>query len=118
MKIAIVGGRDYADYKQLCNVLEPYKKYCNLEICGEAQGADTLGKEWAKQNNIKIKSFPANWDKHGKAAGHIRNKEMAEVADFVVAFWNGTSRGTKNMIDNCLKLNKHILVIFYKDEKE
>ena len=113
MKIAIVGGRNFDNYTRLCKVLEPYKKYCDTEICGEAKGADNLGKKWAKENNIEVKSYPAEWDKHGKAAGHIRNEEMAQESDFIVAFWDGKSRGTKNMIDNCFRLQKNILVVFY-----
>ena len=113
MKIAIVGGRDFDDYKKLCAVMEPYKKYCSYEICGEAKGADSLGKKWAEENNIEVKNYPADWDKNGKAAGHIRNEEMAQESDFIVAFWDGKSKGTKNMIDNCLRLKKSILVIFY-----
>ncbi len=113
MLIAIVGGRDFDDYNKLCRVLEPYKKHCTYEVCGEAKGADSLGRKWAEENNIEVESYPALWDVHGNAAGPIRNQLMAEESDFIVAFWDGKSRGTKNMIDNCLKLNKNILVVFY-----
>lgn len=114
MKIAIVGSRSFNDYEKLCRVLEPYKKYCTVELCGGARGADSLGLKWAEENSIEVGHYPADWDFNGKAAGHIRNREMAEVANFVVAFWDGNSKGTKNMIDTSLALKKNVLVVFYE----
>lgn len=76
------------------------------------RGADTLGERFAKENGYPIKYFPADWNKYGKAAGVIRNEEMAKYAaeyededdeGILVAFWDGKSRGTKNMIDNAEK---------------
>ncbi len=113
MKIAIVGGRTFDNYEKLKTVLNPYKSYCTQEICGMANGADKLGKKWAEDNFINVKCYPADWDKFGKGAGHIRNKQMAIDADFVVAFWDCKSRGTKNMIDTTMELKKSILVVFY-----
>ena len=75
-------------------------------VCGEARGADTLGRRYAEENGYQVLSFPANWDKYGKRAGYIRNAEMAENADALVVFWDGKSRGTKNMIE--LASNKGI----------
>ena len=81
-------------------------------ICGMCRGADTLGERFAKENGYPIKYFPADWNKYGKAAGVIRNEEMAKYAaeyededdeGILVAFWDGKSRGTKNMIDNAEK---------------
>lgn len=64
----------------------------------EKYGADYLGELYAKTRGIQLNRFPADWGKHGKAAGPIRNKEMAEYATHLVAFPSKTSRGTKNMI--------------------
>lgn len=72
-------------------------------VSGGAEGADRLGEYWAKIHEIPIKRFPADWAKHGKAAGPIRNREMAQYADALVAIWDGESRGTKNMIDEARK---------------
>lgn len=68
-------------------------------VSGTARGADRRGEAWANMNNISIKRFPADWDKYGKAAGHIRNAEMAKYADAAIIFWNGVSPGTRSMID-------------------
>ena len=66
--------------------------------------ADTLGKRYAEEHDIPVMSFPADWNKYKKAAGYIRNQEMAQHADALVAFWDGQSRGTKNMIEIAEKI--------------
>lgn len=68
-------------------------------VSGTAKGADQLGERFAKEHNYQIKQFPADWNTYGKKAGYIRNKQMAEYADALVAFWNGESKGTKSMIE-------------------
>lgn len=60
---------------------------------------------------INIKEFPANWEKYGRRAGMIRNNEMAEYADYLIAIWDGRSRGTKNMIKQMVNHGKPMLVI-------
>lgn len=72
-------------------------------LCGEARGADLIGREYAEMQHLEILSYPAEWDKHGKSAGLIRNAEMAKNADTLIAFWDGSSKGTKHMIDTALK---------------
>lgn len=66
-------------------------------VSGGARGADTLGEKWASDRKIPIKRFPADWS-IGKHAGHVRNAEMAEYGDALVALWNGISPGTRSMI--------------------
>ena len=57
-----------------------------------------MGRRWAIENGIPIKEFPANWQEFGRAAGPIRNGEMADYADALIAIWDGRSRGTADMI--------------------
>jgi hypothetical protein len=102
MRLIIAGGRLFEDYKKLCETCDFYLQNINDEIeivSGTAIGADKLGEKYAKEKGYKLKQFPANWAKHKKAAGYIRNKEMAQYADTLIAFWDGKSRGTKHMID-------------------
>lgn len=80
-------------------------------VSGNARGADEMGEWWASENGIQIKLFPANWSKFGKAAGPIRNEEMAKYADCLVAFWDGKSKGTSNMLDLAEKYGLHIEVV-------
>ena len=80
-------------------------------VCGLARGADTLGKEWAVRHNVQVKDFPADWNKHGKAAGPIRNAQMGQYADAAIVFiWND-SRGSKNMIETMKRLKKPCYVV-------
>lgn len=70
-------------------------------VCGEAEGVDQLGKAWAFENCVPVKSFPvrvSDWQKHGKKAGPIRNEAMAAYAQAAVIIWDGVSRGTADMI--------------------
>ena len=82
-------------------------------VCGEARGADSLGKRLAYEKGWKVLSFPADWDKHGKAAGYKRNDEMARNADALIAFWDGKSRGTKHMIDLAKKYGLQTRIVGY-----
>jgi hypothetical protein len=68
-------------------------------VSGTARGVDQLGEEWAAEHSIPVERFPADWDTHGRAAGPIRNEEMAEYADALVAIHVNESRGTADMID-------------------
>ena len=97
MKTIIAGGRDYSFNTTDVTFLNNLKPLITEVVCGEAKGGDTEGKGWGIVNNIPIKSFPANWDKHGKSAGYKRNYEMAEYADSVVLFPGG--KGTNHMHD-------------------
>lgn len=101
-RVIIAGGRLFDDYIYLKESMDYLLQNINDEIivvCGKARGADTLGEKYAKERGYVINYFPADWDRHGKAAGYIRNEEMAKNADALVAFWDGKSRGTKNMIE-------------------
>lgn len=117
MRVIVAGGRNFRNWELLCEILNEQKDIIDEVVCGEAQGADIDGKNWAEKNGIPVKSFFAQWDKYGKAAGPIRNKEMAEYADYLIAFWDGKSRGTKNMIEEMKKLGKHGKVIYYDNSK-
>ena len=79
-----------------------------------ARGADTLGRTYAYDNDIPIKSFPADWHTYGNQAGFIRNEQMGDYADELVAFWDGQSPGTRHMIKYMQNLGKKVTVIEYK----
>ncbi len=72
-------------------------------VSGGARGVDTLAEAWAAERGIAITRFPADWRTHGRAAGPMRNREMAEYADALIAVWDGESRGTANMIEEARK---------------
>jgi len=103
MKIIIAGGRDFNDYNKLKIVCDhTFRKLTAVEIVsGTARGADKLGEKYAKEKGYKIKRFAADWNKHGRSAGYIRNAEMAKYASVLIAFWNGDTKhsGTYHMIN-------------------
>lgn len=101
-RVIIAGGRLFNDYTYLKESMDYFLQNINDEIivvCGKARGTDTLGERYAKERGYTVHYFPADWNRYGKAAGYIRNEEMAKNADALVAFWDGKSRGTKNMIE-------------------
>ena len=115
MKAIVAGGRDFKDKERLYLEIDVIANNIPITeiVCGCAKGADSLGEEYANDRGIPIKKFPADWDKHGKAAGPIRNGEMAEYGDMLIAFWDGKSRGTANMIEQARNKGLLIKVINY-----
>ena len=91
MKIAVIGSRSFNDYKLMCDTLNALK--IDLIISGSAKGADSLGERYANENNIETLIFKPDWEKHGKAAGMIRNTDIVDNAEFIVAFWDEISKG-------------------------
>lgn len=100
MKVLVCGGRDYSDDKGLRTVLDAMHKTLSFSVLihGAARGADQLAANWASSRGIPLQSFPADWQKHGRAAGPIRNEQMLRDArpDMVIAFPGG--RGTAHMV--------------------
>jgi len=114
-KVIIAGGRMFNDYNSLktnCNNI--LKQYSNIEIVsGAANGADQLGEKYARKRKYLIKRFPAEWDKYGKLAGRKRNKQMADYADVLIAFWDNKTKGTKHMIETARKNGLDVYVVSY-----
>lgn len=114
LKVIIAGGRDFKNFELIEETMREFYNHQQLEIvCGGAKGADALGLLWAQQYDFLIRMFPAEWGDYGNAAGPIRNGQMAQHADELVAFWDGYSRGTKNMIETMQKLDKPIHIVRY-----
>lgn len=111
MKVIIAGGRDFDSYELLAKTMKEINNVTEI-VCGKARGADTLGEQWAKENNIPVTYFPALWNL-GRDAGIKRNHQMGDYADYLVAFWDGESRGTKDMIDYMKRLGKKGTVVTY-----
>lgn len=109
MKIAIIGSRDFNDYDLMCKKLKPFN--ISLIISGHAKGADTLAERYANENDIPTKIFPPDWKRYGKSAGMIRNTDIIENAELVIAFWDTISSGTKDSIRKADKLNKKVIII-------
>ena len=118
-KVIIAGSRGFSNYRLLreqCNkYLREKKKTSNIIIVsGHARGADTLGEKYAQDEGFDLEIYPAQWKKLGKQAGYRRNEQMAEVADALIAFWDGESKGTKHMIDIMNAKNLQVKVVEYE----
>ena len=115
MKIIIAGGRDFKNQEVLNHLLD---LYINPEVdeivSGDARGVDTMAAEWGAAHNAIVKHFPASWNLYGSNAGYIRNAEMGEYADKLIAIWDGKSPGTKHMIQT-MKFRKKPCKIFSYD---
>lgn len=100
-RVIIAGSRGFDNYDLLCAYADYKLSKITDEIeivSGGAKGADQLGERYAKERGYSLRVFPAEWDIYGKRAGYLRNVKMAEYADALLVFWDGESRGTKNMI--------------------
>ena len=115
MKLIIAGSRDIT-LTCACRAVEGALEktgWCHAitEVVSGASGnVDKIGEFWAELMELPIKRFPADWDKHGKAAGPIRNRAMAEYADALIAVWDGESKGTANMILEMHRQGKPVFV--------
>lgn len=96
MKVLVTGGRDYSNWQRVCIVLQALQP--SLIIHGGARGADSLAGQWAALNGVPCNVYRADWDKHSRRAGSIRNMEMLDASkpDCVVAFPGGV--GTAHMV--------------------
>lgn len=120
MRLIIAGKRDYNNkniiYTEIDKFIIEYGFPTEI-IEGGADGVDKLAHQYAVDNKIFVKTFEANWLKLGKIAGPLRNKQMAEYASkdkdaWLLAFWDGQSKGTKSMINEARKKNLNIQIIY------
>ena len=115
-RVIVAGGRDFSDYEYLRNSLDFLLQNVTgpiVIVSGTARGADKLGEQYAAERGYAVLRFPADWDRFGKAAGYIRNEQMAKNADALVAFWDGKSKGTLNMIDVANKYGRLVRIKQY-----
>lgn len=87
-------------------------------VSGTARGVDRIGEQYAAARGFLCKQYPADWNTHGKKAGYLRNCQMAENADALVAFWDGNSPGTRHMIETAKAHGLAVRVIRIKTEKK
>ena len=116
-RVIIAGCRDFGNYellKEKCDyLLQNQKKEDIVIVSGHASGADALGERYAQERGYKLETYPADWQAHGRAAGPIRNAQMANVANALIAFWDGKSRGTRNMIETATKRGLQVAIVRY-----
>lgn len=113
MKVAVIGSRNL--------IVQDLKHYLPEEVTeivsGGAKGVDTSAKEYADAQGIKLTEFLPEYGRYGRGAPLKRNISIVEYADLVLAFWDGKSRGTKFVIDECKKRNKPVHIILMNSEQ-
>lgn len=98
MKTIIAGSRTINKMSVLVTAIEKSGFEITEVVSGCADGVDKMGELWAVCNKIQIKNFPANWATYKRSAGIVRNIEMGNYAEALIAVWDGASRGTMHMI--------------------
>ena len=114
-RVVIAGCREYNNYEEaklyidfcISNIREVYDI---IIVSGCASGADSIGERYAEEKGLMVEKYPADWKRYGRSAGPRRNKQMAEICDYVICFWDGKSKGTKSMIDYARECNKPIKI--------
>lgn len=111
--LAVVGSRSYADYPTFTSEMDALRK--EIDICeivsGGARGADSMAERYARENGIEMRVFKPDWRLHGRKAGLLRNLDIVGRANYVIAFWDGNSPGTRSAINIARKTNKNVKVI-------
>ena len=102
MKVAVIGSRQ----RQIDYFEDYLPEGVDTIISGGARGIDTCAAKYARAHGIKLIEFLPDYDAFGRSAPLKRNIQIVDAADFVLAFWDGTSRGTKYVIDYCKRINK------------
>lgn len=110
MKYAIVGSRTFNDYKLLEKILDNIIKSDDCIVSGGANGADKLAAKYARERNLELIEIFPDWS-IGKHAGPLRNQDIVNKCDKLIAFWDGQSKGTKNSIDLAQKSGKLLRII-------
>lgn len=115
-KVIIAGSRNFGNYQLLCEKMSEFYSEPIEVVCGNAQGADSLGKKWAREKKYPIKIISPKWQEEGIIAGFNRNVEMASYADEAIVFWDGESKGSEHMIKIMKNINKTVYIIKYKEK--
>ena len=107
MKLAIIGSRNL----HVKNIERYILDGVTEIVSGGAKGVDRDAEDFAKSSNLKITVFLPEYEKYGRGAPIVRNKQIVDYADEVLAFWDGSSRGTYSVIEYCRKIGKKVNVI-------
>lgn len=117
MRTIIAGSRDFHDYAALESAIAASGFTISRVLSGAAAGVDAMGERYAAAHSIPVERHPADWKGRGRAAGPIRNQEMADAADALVAIHVGGSRGTADMIRRARARGLKVYVVTYPETR-
>ena len=107
MKIAIIGSRNL----EVRNLGDYLPSGVSEIVSGGAKGIDSCAADYARRNGLTLTEFLPEYEKYGRGAPIVRNKQIVEYADEVIAFWDGKSKGTLSVIKYCEKIGKKCEII-------
>ena len=113
MKLAVIGSRDFNNYEQLCEHLDTIQTIDTI-VSGGAKGADSLAAKYAIEHNIELIEHKPDWQKYGRGAGIVRNKLIIADSDEVIAFWDGSSKGTLHSIKLAEESGKNVTIVIFE----
>jgi hypothetical protein len=113
MRIGIVGSRTFDNYELLVNTLSIFAEGIDVIVSGGAQGADSLAAKYANDLEVDCLVLKPDWDKNGKSAGFIRNQQIVDASDMIIAFWDGKSKGTEDLINKARIAKKPTFIIYF-----
>lgn len=111
IRIIVAGSRTLTNHRLVEDFLLNFAMNIGVKlsevviVSGGAKGVDSLGEAIARRHGIELKIFNANWNKYGKSAGPIRNKDMAEYSTHLLLIWDGKSKGSANMKKQAERFN-------------
>jgi hypothetical protein len=111
MKVVICGSRDLQNYQLVEETVTRSGFEISTVLSGGSRGVDRLGIAFARNHHHSVQVFMPEWERLGKRAGMVRNREMARAAEAVIAIWDGQSRGTRNMIELASRHNLPCFVL-------
>lgn len=122
MKVAVIGSRSIEYDKLQMKAYELLCEYipanCTEIVSGGAMGVDRLAEIYARKNNIPMKIFLPDYDKYGKRAPKVRNEQIVEYSDEVIAFWDATSTGTAHTVATAVMKGVTVHVVRIHKETE
>lgn len=115
MRVIVAGSRGISEYDLVCWAIWDSGFQVTSVVTGCAPGVDALGVRWATERKLPVARYPANWNQWGRAAGPLRNQQMAGNADALVAVWDGKSPGTAHMIQCARRRGLAVHVVMESD---
>ncbi len=110
MRLAVIGSKEFNDYSRLKAILNKISGITVI-ISGAAAGTDKMAAQYALEHNLKLLEFPPDFAKYDEEAKHVRDRQIVENCDQLIAFWDGECEGTKYTLDYAEKMNIPIRII-------
>ncbi|MDY6915880.1 MAG: SLOG family protein [Candidatus Cloacimonadota bacterium] len=115
MKLAVIGSKKFNNFQLLTSEIEKENNLTKI-ISGAAPGTDSLARRYAIQNNIPLLEFPPDYAKNGAEAKHVRDRQIVDHSEKVLAFWDGVCQGTKYTMNYARQQNVPVRVVWVGKE--